>query len=465
MAFVFPPLGLIYIAGYLREKGVAVSIYDYQVHDEPIESVINNFKPDIFGITCQTSLVYSTIELSKKLKKKFPEKKIIVGGVHASIRPQDLLKEESIDYAAIGEGEVTMYEFIQAVQSGYDCSKVDGIACLKEGQLAFASPRDMVKDIDIFPMPAVDLLPLEKYRVSPDMRTGDKVGLLITARGCPFDCIFCASKLLTKGKYRMHGIERVCSEIERYIQQYKVNQIFIIDDNFAVNKKRAKELCREFIRRGFNKKMTWWTDARIDCVDEELLRLMKEAGCTIISYGVESGSQRLLDFIQKGITLDQIKRVLVMTKKVGIDVRATLILGLPTETREESLQTIRFAKELPIDQARFALATPFPGTKLYEIAKEEGSLKTDDWTAFSLMSGYANSIPVYVPQGRDGEELAKLQRRANLSFYLRPRVIMIFLRRMTSVNIFFAIVFGALRFFWATFSDLLSSSKGTSKDV
>ena len=451
MAFVFPPIGLTYIASYLRDRGVDVAIFDCQVHDKAIESVVDDFHPDIIGITCQTSLVYSTIELSRKLKRVFPETKIIVGGVHASIRPQDLLQDDSINCVAIGEGELTMFEYVQAVESGRDWTKVPGIASIKNGQVMFAPVRDMVKDIDIFPMPAMDLLPLDKYQTSPDNRTGDMLGTLITARGCPFNCIFCASKLLTKGKYRTHSIERVCKEVERYIEDYKVNQLFIIDDNFAIDKIRAKELCREFIRRAFQEKITWWTDSRVDCVDEELLVLMKKAGCTIISYGIETGVQRLLDFIEKGISLEQIRETVRITKKVGFSIRATMILGLPTETREESLRTIKFAKELKIDQVRFALATPFPGTRLYDIATEEGGITSNDWTAFSLMSGYTGKKPIYVPKGRDGKELAQLQRRANLYFYLRPRVILMYLRRINSFKALHEIIFGALRFFWATF--------------
>lgn len=451
IAFVFPPIGLTYIASYLRKNGIEAALFDYQVEEREIEDVIQESDPDIFGITCQTSLVYSTIELARKLKRLYPDKRIIVGGVHASIRPEDLLSEASIDCVARGEGEKTMVEYVRALEQGGDLKEIPGLAFMEDGRIFLAPSREMTKDIDEYPLPAIDLLPLKRYRVSPDMRTGDTVGVLITARGCPFNCIFCSSKLLTKGRYRMHSIERVCEEVERYLDLYRTDQLFIIDDNFAVNKQRAKELCREFIRRGYQKRMTWWTDARVDCVDEELLVLMKEAGCRIISYGLESGVQRLLDLIQKDITLEQTRRIVHLTKKVGLEVRATMILGLPTETEEESLQTIRFAKELPLDQVRFALATPFPGTKLYDIAREEGALKSDDWTAFSLMSGYARDTPIYVPKGRDGKALARLQRRANLSFFLRPRIIGVYLGRMTSWAAFRDITLGGLRFIWATF--------------
>ncbi|MBA7634992.1 hypothetical protein ES703_42592 [subsurface metagenome] len=304
----------------------------------------------------------------------------------------------------------------------------------------------MIRNLDDLPPPAIDDLMKDGYTVSPDMRTGDKIGAIITSRGCPFDCIFCANRLLTKGLYRTHSVERVCSEIENLIEKCNITQLFVYDDNFAVDKKRAKELCREFIGRKFHTKLSWWAEARVDCVDEELLSLMAQANCKIISYGLESGNQRLLDLINKKITLEQIEKTVNITRKAGIDIRASFILGLPTETREESLRTIRFAKKLKIQQVRFALATPFPGTKLWDIAQEEGSLNFSDWRQFSLMSGYAKGLPVYCPKGREPKELAKLQRHANLTFFLRPRVIMVFLRRMKSFGAIKDIIAGAIRF-------------------
>ena len=446
IAFVFQPIGLTYIASYLRSKDISVKIFDSQVEQEPIQQVVSTYDPDIIGITCVTFLVHSTIELSKLLKREFPHKVILVGGIHPTIRPEDFLREKSIDYIAVGEGEITMYEFVRAIEQQKDPATVDGIVYERDGIIHGGRPRELVKNIDEFPAPDAGDLMKEGYQTSPDTRTGDIVGVILTSRGCPYNCIFCANRLLSKGKYRTHSIERVCGEIENLLSRYNVTQLFVQDDNFAANKSRAKDLCREFIKRGFNKKVSWWAEARVDCVDEELLTLMAKANCKIISYGLESGNQRLLDMIDKGITIKQIKETISMTKKAGIDIRASFILGLPTESREESIRTIKFAKELGIDQVRFALATPFPGTKLWDIAQSEGVLDLSDWRRFSLMSGYSKGLPVYTPKGRDAEELARLQRRANLSFYLRPRVLLTYLRRMNSLSAFRDISGGALRF-------------------
>jgi len=343
-----------------------------------------------------------------------------------------------------------MYEFVQALENSRDPASVPGIMSMQDGKVIAALPREMEKNIDIFPPPAIDMLPMEKYRMSPDMKMGDKIGLVVSSRGCPFDCIFCSNRILTKGKYREHSIERVCKEISDLIDCYGIKQLLIMDDNFAVNKRRAKELCEEFIKKNFHKRLSFITEARVDCVDEELLSLMAAANFKIISYGIESGNQRLLDLIKKNITLEQAKNAVTMTKKAGISVRASFILGLPTETREESLRTIQFARELGIDQVRFALATPFPGTKLWDIAREEGSLNVKDWRQLSMMSGYVGGQSVYTPKGRDSNELAKLQRYANLSFFFKPSVILGYMKRMTSLNAFRDITVGAINFIRAS---------------
>ena len=446
IAFVFQPIGLTYIAAYLRSKNIEVKIFDSQVEEEPIQSVIRNYKPEIIGITSVTFLVHSTIELSKIIKKEFPDVIIIAGGIHPTIRPMDFLNEKTIDYVAVGEGELTMYEFVDSIAYGRDPACVPGVMCIRSGQVVAGPRREMIKNLDDLPAPALDDLPMHRYRTSPDTRTGSQIGVILTSRGCPFNCIFCANKLLTEGTYRTHSIERICLEVEDLISKFGVTQLFVQDDNFSANKKRAKEICREFIRRKYAEKVSWWAEARVDCVDEELLLLMKEAGCRIISYGLESGNQRLLDLIDKNITLERVKKVVLMTQKAGIDIRASFILGLPTETRKESLQTIKFAKQLGISQVRFSLATPFPGTKLWDIAHEEGTLNLTDWRRFSLMSGYAKGLPIYAPKGRDPRELAKLQRRANLSFFLNPRIIWVYLRRIKDLRAFKDIIFGGLKF-------------------
>jgi anaerobic magnesium-protoporphyrin IX monomethyl ester cyclase len=460
VGWVFPPVGLLYIAAYLRreESSCEVKIYDSQVEERPFEELLGEFRPDLVGITCQSALVYSTLETARVVKAKLPQSRVVVGGVHASLRPQDLLASPLIDVVARGEGEESFLELVRALGCGRALDGIAGISFkrpLPDGGCETVSTPDrpILDNLDSYPMPALDLVPIERYRISPDMRTGSRLGLIITSRGCPYDCVFCANKLLTKRTYRLRSIASVLQEIEYYLEHHQITQLMIFDDNFAVNKKRTLELCAEFVKRGYPKKFSWWTEARVDVLDEEILRAMKQAGCSIISLGLESGNQRLLDLIKKNITLEQTRTTVELIHKVGIKSRASFILGLPTETREESQRTIKFAYSLPLDQVRFSIATPFPGTELWDVAVEEGRIDPDDidWTKLSLMGGYADFMPLYYPKGRSAEELKKLQKRANLGFFLRPRIVWGYLNRIKSPDDLTSIVKGFYHLLKATF--------------
>ena len=439
VGWVFPPVGLLYIAAYIRKQNQAwdVRIYDSQVDERDFRELLGEFSPDIVGITCQSALVYSSLETASIVKQKMPDSLVVVGGVHASLRPQDLLSSEYVDLVVRGEGEETFLEICDAFQKQGSFEGITGISY--KGRLPGITnnpDRAITADLDTYPMPALDLVPIEKYRISPDMRTGSRLGLIITSRGCPYACMFCANKLLTKRTYRLRSIPSVIEEIEYYLEHYKINQLMIFDDNFAVNKRRTLALCEEFIKRGYPEKFSWWAEARVDVLDEEVLSAMKRAGCSIISLGLESGNQRLLDMIKKNITLEQTRKTLEIIHKVGIKSRASFILGLPTETRAESRQTVRFAYSLPLDQVRFSIATPFPGTELWDIAVKEGRIDPEniDWTKLSLMGGYTDFLPLYYPEGRSAEEMKQLQKRANLFFFLRPRIIWGYLTRIKTLD-------------------------------
>jgi radical SAM superfamily enzyme YgiQ (UPF0313 family) len=446
VGWVFPPVGLLYIAAYVRahDPALEVRIYDSQVETADFQEYLRDFAPDLVGITCQSALVYSTLEAARLVKEQRRDTLVVVGGVHASIRPADLLESTDIDLVVRGEGEESFLEICRALTDRESFAGIAGLSYRADGGVVNNPDRPITADLDSYPMPALDLLPLERYRISPDMRTGSRLGLIITSRGCPYDCMFCSNKLLTKKSYRLRSIESVLEEIEYYLEHYNINQLMIFDDNFAVNKKRTLELCAEFVKRGYPQKFTWWAEARVDVLDEEILTAMRQAGCTILSLGLESGNQRLLDYIKKNITLEQTRKTVELIHKVGIKSRASFILGLPTETREESERTIKFAYSLPLDQVRFSIATPFPGTELWDIAVAEGHIDPEriDWTKLSLMGGYADFLPLYYPKGRSAEEMKRLQRRANLFFFLRPRIVLGYFGRIKSVDDLFHIVKG-----------------------
>ena len=194
-----------------------------------------------------------------------------------------------------------------------------------------------------------------------------------------------------------------------------------LDDNFIVNKNRVYRICDDLIESGISKRLIWACNGRVDEVDQDMLFRMREAGCRLISFGVESGVKRLLDLIKKDITLQDSIQAVTWAKRAGIRVRTTLIIGLPTETVQETKQTIEFAKNLGSDFAKFSLATPYPGTELCEIAETRGLMKSHDWSRASSMAGFSSYEPLFTPEGRTGEEMKRWQRRAMREFYMRPR--------------------------------------------
>jgi len=218
------------------------------------------------------------------------------------------------------------------------------------------------------------------------------------------------------------------------IDEYGAKEIIFRDDTFTIDKNHIKGLCKEIIRQGFHKKIKWTCMTRVNLVTEELLQLMARAGCWSIHYGVESGSQRLLDLIQKDITIEQVKKAFKWTKKAGIEIKAFFMLGLPTETREESLKTIRFTKEIDPDWIQVTITVPYPGTKLYEIAQKDGTLKSLEWENYQTWAGWSDKELAYVPEGRNQEEIKQLQKQAMREFYLRPRFIIKQLKNLTSWN-------------------------------
>jgi anaerobic magnesium-protoporphyrin IX monomethyl ester cyclase len=456
LAFVFPPVGLTYIAGAVRGKGHEVYIYDFSVEEKDFQDFITDFKPDFIGITCQTALFYSAMHLAKNIKKLFPNVPIVTGGAHVSYRPHDCFENDTaIDIVVRGEGEMTTLELLKYYEhKDRELKDIKGITYKQNGEIIDNPSRELINDLDVLPLPAIDLLPLEKYHVSPDNYIGGQVGLVATSRGCPYGCIFCACKEAFNRSYRPRGLDKVFEEIKYYIEEYNVSQLFVMDDCFTLDRKRTMAFCERMIETGYNKKVSWWCQSRADLADEELLRKMKEAGCVILSFGIESGVQRILNNIAKAITLKQIRTTVKLAKKIGFQPRGSFIIGLPTESFLDSLRTIFFALSLPLSQTKFGLATPFPGTRLWDIALSEGQVKDkgENWDRFTVWSSYSKFSPTYIPKGRKIWEMKMLQKVANTVFYLQPRVIWSFLKRIKNYSDFKYFIKSIIVFFQASFS-------------
>lgn len=412
------PLSIGALAGYLQAQGVEVKVADDQVDDLSLSGVRNmlkEFLPDIVGMTCLTPNVFRVFELAGFIKGYSEDIWVVLGGAHPTVCPDECLGHEKVDFIVRQEGEVTLWELVKLRNNELKKENITGLSFKENGKIYHNPDRPFQQKLDDFPKFPFQLLMTTPDRYNP--------GHLVTSRGCPFKCVFCSSRNISGFGYRSLSAKRVIEEIEGLIKNYKIKSLMFEDDNFLVDKKRAVEICDSMIAAGFNKMISWRCQARADLVSYEVLKKMKDAGCINISFGIETSSQRLMDLIKKGETVEDNIKAVKLAKSVGLGARGAFILGLPTETREESLATIKLAKKLPLDEVKFSLATPYPGSPLYEMAKKEGCIVDGKWDRLNTTVGLGKYEPIYFPKNRTTAELKKLQRRAHLEFYLRPRII------------------------------------------
>ena len=417
------PLGLAYLAAAIRDEH-DVSIVDIPALRWDYEKLISHIreeKPDVVGLSIMTPWYLKTKEMIKVIRDNFKDLKIVVGGPHVTVFPELTLEEdENIDFAMYGEAELSFKNLLEAIEGKRDFKDVDGLVYRDNG-INKNKPIDFEKDLDKIPMPARDLLPMDKYKAAPTYYLELPSFLILSSRGCPFACSYCSK---VSGKmYRHHSVDRVIKEVKLLIDDYGAREIIFRDDTFTVDKRFTRELCEKMIDEGIHKKIRWTCMTRANLVNPEILKLMKKAGCWSMHYGIESASQRLLNLIRKGITVEQARNAIKWTREAGIETKAFFMLGLPSETREESLETIKFAKEIGADWIQVTVTTPYPGTELFERAKEDGTLKSTDWEHYQTWAGWSDTDLVYLPKGRTAKDLKGLQKRAMRSFYFRPKFI------------------------------------------
>jgi len=433
------PLNLLYLSSYLESKNIPVKTLDGQVNDLSEQSLlghIKQFNPNIVGISCATPLVYPAHRIAKIVKSISRQITVIMGGPHPTILPEETMVDENVDVVVRGEGEIALFELVQAIKSGVNLDSILGINYRDNGNIVSTPNRPLNTDLDSLPIPSRHLIPIREYHPQVDIYYRSPWTIMITSRGCPYNCIFCASRRISGHKYRARSPEKVIEEVDVLVNQYGIRNIGIADDNFIVNRKRTERICDILIKEGYNRKVDWSCAVRADGVDEPLLKKMRAAGCRCICVGIETGSQRLMNILNKRLKLERVEEGVKMMRKAGIKVRGTFLLGVPTETEEETLRTINFAKKLNLDFAKFNIITPYPGTELYEMAKKRGLVGDDTWSRLIPGIGFSQAEPVFVPEGRDPKELKAKQQGAARTFYLRPRPIWNLTRNIRSFNDF-----------------------------
>jgi radical SAM superfamily enzyme YgiQ (UPF0313 family) len=343
-----------------------------------------------------------------------------MGGPHLSAHRQEFFKDcPDLDFGIVGEGEANFPALVRRLEEGKDPWDVPGLVSPDK----LNPPGDFIHDLDGIPFPARSLLPHGAYRYA--LWPGKKVTTMITSRGCPYRCIFC-DKSIFGSKWRARSPKNVLDEMEQIVKEAGIQSVVIYDDLFTLDKQRVKEICQGILERGL--RFQWKCEGRVDRVDEEMLAWLKKAGCSLIAYGVESGNQVGIDYLQKGITLSQIRRAFALTRQAGIQPMAYFILGIPVETYAQGLETIRFARELNPDYAQFSILSPFPGTKLYEEAKAKGWYQEVE---ANNPFDKDQKRPVLISEHWSEESLRKILRQAHRSFYFRPSYV---LRKLRSIR-------------------------------
>ncbi len=436
---ILPVLGLGYLANAIKDKH-EVKILDCMKEDFSLDDYgdyLKNYRPDIVGIQCFTYDIYIVADYLKRTRQALPDAVTIIGGPHPTAMPEESMNYfgNTLDYAFRSEAEVGLPELLGLIDakrvSKESLSKVKNLIW-RNGVQVVINPISYIADVNKLGMPAWELMPPDSYPKSPFSAFYKRfpVAPIITSRGCPYKCTYCQASLMSGKRMRYRPVSLVIEEIKYLMERFGVKEFQIIDDNFTLNRKYVMDFCNAIAKNNIDITWTCPNGVRLDTLNDEMIEAMKSSGCYIISAGIESGSDRILKYVKKHettqIMIDKVK----MIQRHGIDVIGFFILGFPTETVEEMRQTIRFSKDLGLLRANFLLFHPIPGTEMYTMLNHSGELSNINYDANSFAE------VAYTPQGITKGELKNIQRRAFLSFYLRPKQFLSLVSNIRSVNHF-----------------------------
>ena len=422
--FATPPLGLMYLASVLRLRGHQVKILDLFSFGEEAKKISEALEREVFdvigitGMSFQHNTILKTSEIAKNVNAKID---VIVGGPHASAVPSLLLKDKNIDFVLRGESDYTFPSLLDMIDNPIEWQNIQGL-CFKIKEGLHTSPPEVVADVDSLPLPAWDLIDMKKYvgHHHGFFYEKEPIGQIITSRGCPYHCTFCAASIVHSRVWRPHSPKRVISEIDHLVKEVGIQELQIEDDNFTLNLQRAKKIFKEIIDRKYDLKINFPNGVRIDRLDDELLKLMRRAGVYSMTFGIESGSPHILERVKKNLNLELVERQVKKVKKYGFYTQAFFIIGSPYEEKKDIEETIKFALKLNLDAAFFGTYVPLPGSQDFEelIRKGKISIERMDWDHMFSLKAQESSFYL-TPQ-----EIEYFQRLATIKFYLRPRTLL-----------------------------------------
>lgn len=421
------PLGLAYIAAVLKQNGHKVEILDIDLEcasKDAIKDKLMHGGIGLVGITTTTPTYNNALSLAKTVKD-ICNAYIVLGGIHVTMLPEESVANPQIDFVVAGEGEVTILELVVALEKGSDLAVIDGLVFKKDGKIIKNKPRLPINNLDSIPFPARELFHSNKYTYPDSLHS--RTAPMMTSRGCFGKCKYCLTPLVSGNKLRFRSAKNVVDEISILIDRYGIQEIHFWDDNFIGLKNRVFEIRDDLKRRNIKLRYAFPNGVRADFISEEVLVALKDMGTYSIAIGVESGSQDILDFVNKNIKLSQIRNVFNMLKRLKFETWAFFMLGLPMESEETIRKTIDFAKELDPDVAKFHIFKPFPGSPLFSYMKGQGLIDDFDYDSYGL-----HSKPVHRLEKISGAGILEWQKKAYRKFYLRPKKILLHLLRLKS---------------------------------
>jgi anaerobic magnesium-protoporphyrin IX monomethyl ester cyclase len=411
-----PPLGLAYLGAAAERLGCEVRVIDNSslgLTTRQLVDRVAEFEPDLFGVSTTTMGYPEGIDLISGVKARLPGTFTVMGGPHVTFTDETALRQcPGLDAVVRGEGEETLKDLINAIESGAAVSGIPGLTCRTNGDIARSPDRPFIQDLDSLGFAGYHLLPMDTYR----LRKGEYFACMITSRGCPYQCSFCSSSNLFGKKWRFRSPEHVVDEMEYLRDRFGCSEVEIVDDTFTVNPERVESICDLLVDRNLG--LLWSASSRIGMLTAELARKLKRAGCTTLYLGFESASQEVLDSLCKNIKLEQAWQTMDVVRKAGLRAIGSFILGCPADTVETIKKTLRFSRALSLRYAQYTLLTPYPGTPFYDEALSRGLIAETDWGKYTIVD------PVVKHPSISARKLKQYMGWAYLRFYLRPEYIL-----------------------------------------
>lgn len=438
------PLGIGYLASYVRQFGYSVKIFQPSVeesYDKELKGIISSFAPSLIGISVMTPSYPRAVEICNMIKEIDKNIVTVLGGHHISAVGNEVMDQSpNTDFSIMGEGELTLHELLQAHESeNPEFGVINGLVWRENGKVRVNSARELIEDINTLPLPARDLVDMDKYRLHSYIDFGTKSATMVTSRGCPYKCAFCSSWLTMGAKYRFRSVESIMAEIRELVAR-GIDHIVFEDDTMALKRNRIEAICDAMIE--MPNSPTWYCLTRVDTMDYKLAMKFRAAGCKMVNFGIESGSPEILKLIGKKISLDRAVETIAACRKAGLRTQCSFIVGFPIDTDNTMAMTYDIAKKIDPTIAIFFPLTPYPGTRMFDefLDKSLTPRSVEDWLNYIMTD---NKSGISLNSKYTGEQIKAIANKYNRKFFFRPLHILDMLKTVSNLTEVFRLARGA----------------------